>query len=149
MFRPIGLMVHACAFSSSSVEMPGSHSRIRRCYMASDVWITSWRFGCSLQFSTCSQAHGKPLLYKGIGMVYIYIYTCIYIYIAQYPVRWTDQTALHFTAQTSSFRHQLDFFGIIQPRLLRANTVYSLTFPPLSIARYSFIQLSDLQDRHI
>ena len=34
---------------------------------------------------------------------------CI-LYIAQYPVHWTTQFALHFTPlQTCSFRHQLDF----------------------------------------
>ena len=33
-------------------------------------------------------------------------------YIAQYPVRWTAQSALHFTPwQPCSFRHQLDFSG--------------------------------------
>ena len=33
-------------------------------------------------------------------------------YIAQYPVRWTAQSALHFTPwQTCSFRHQLNFCG--------------------------------------
>ena len=33
-------------------------------------------------------------------------------YIAQYPVRWTAQTAVHVTPwQTCSFRHQLDVSG--------------------------------------
>ena len=37
-------------------------------------------------------------------------------YIAQYPVRWTSQSALHFTTwQTRSFRHQLDLPGIETP----------------------------------
>ena len=32
-------------------------------------------------------------------------------YIAQFPVLWTAQSALHFTPQTCSFRHQLGFSG--------------------------------------
>ena len=68
-------------------------------------------------------------------------------YIAQYPVRWTAQSALHFCLpwQTCSFRHQLGFSGKHSRarQQLRAKAK-SLTFPPLSIARYSFIQLSQL-----
>ena len=67
-------------------------------------------------------------------------------YIAQYPVRWTAQSALHFCppCQTCSFRHQLGFSGKhSSDAALRAKTK-SLTCPPLSIARYSFIQLSQL-----
>ena len=46
--------------------------------------------------------------------------------------------------QTCSFRHQLGFSGkrSIARQQLRAKAK-SLTFPPLSIARYSFIQLSE------
>ena len=63
-----------------------------------------------------------------------------------YPVRWTAQSALHFCTpwQTCSFRHQLGFSGKhSSDAALRAKT-NSLTCPPLSIARYSFIQLSQL-----
>ena len=56
---------------------------------------------------------------KGKGYVF---------YIAQYPVRWTVQSALHFLPSLTDIP-------------LRAKTK-CLTFPPLSIARYSFIQLS-------
>ena len=48
--------------------------------------------------------------------------TCMF-YIAQYPVRWTAQSPLHW--QTCSFQHQ----------------DYLLTLPPLSIARYTCIHL--------
>ena len=66
-------------------------------------------------------------------------------YIAQYPVRWTAQNALHFTPwQTCSFRHQLGFSGTHSAMLQLLCKYYSLTFPPLSIARYSFIQLRQL-----
>ena len=49
--------------------------------------------------------------------------------------------------QTCSFRQQLDYSGkqVATQQLL--HEVYSPTFPPLSIARYSFIQLSDLRRR--
>ena len=62
-------------------------------------------------------------------------------YIVPYPVRWTAQSALHFTPwQTCSFRHQLGFSG----KQLCVKTIYSLIFPPPSIAGYSFIQLGKL-----
>ena len=52
-------------------------------------------------------------------------------YIAQYPVCWTTQSALHFTPrQTCSFRQQLYLSG--------KNSA------TLSIAGYLFIQLSEL-----
>ena len=68
-------------------------------------------------------------------------------YIAQHTVRWTAQTqsALYFTPwQNRSFRHQLDFSGKHSSRAANTRENYSLTFPPLSIARYSFIRLSEL-----
>ena len=61
-------------------------------------------------------------------------------YIAQYPVRWTAQSALHFLPFLA------DLFiptSILATQQLRAKTK-SLTFPPLSIARYSFKQRSQL-----
>ena len=80
--------------------------------------------------------HHKWKINKGKGSFYI----------AQYPVRWTAQSALHFFPpwQTCSFRHQLGFSGKhSSDAALRAKTK-SLTCPPLSIARYSFVQLSQL-----
>ena len=67
-------------------------------------------------------------------------------YIAQYPVRRTAQSAVHFPPpwQTCSFRHQLGFSGKHSSHAAITPTTKSLTFPPLSIARYSFIQLSQL-----
>ena len=64
-------------------------------------------------------------------------------YIAQYPVRWTAQSASHFLPPLA------DLFIPTPTRLLREARqklrakAKSLTFPPLSIARYSFIQLSE------
>ena len=66
-------------------------------------------------------------------------------YIGQYPVRWTAQSALHFTPwQTCSFRHQLDVSGKHSGHAAIRREDYSLTFPPLYVARFSFIQLSEL-----
>ena len=68
-------------------------------------------------------------------------------YIAQYPVLRTVQSALHFTSLT-------DLFTQIPSRLLWEASSHMLqlmrggcsyTYPPLSIARYSFIQLSELE----
>ena len=70
-------------------------------------------------------------------------------YIAQYPVRWTAQSVLNSRApwQTCSFRHQLDFSGKHFSHGAITRNDYSLTYPPMSIARYSFIQLSELGRR--
>ena len=68
-------------------------------------------------------------------------------YIAQYPVLGTVQNALHFTSLT-------DLFTQTPSRLLWEASSHMLqlmhegcsyTYPPLSIARYSFIQLSELE----
>ena len=65
----------------------------------------------------------------------------------QYPVLWTIQSALHFT----SLR---DLFTQTPSRLLWEASSHMLqlmregcsyTYPPLSIVRYSFIQLSELE----
>ena len=66
-------------------------------------------------------------------------------HVPKYPVRWTAQSTLHFTPwQTCSFRHQVDFSGKHSAMLQLLHEDYSLTFPPLSITRYSSIQLSEL-----
>ena len=68
-------------------------------------------------------------------------------YIVQYPVLRTAQSALHFTSLT-------DLFTQTPSRLLWEASSHMLqlmregcsyTYPPLSTARYSFIQLSDLE----
>ena len=71
------------------------------------------------------------------------------VYVAQYPVRWTVQIALHFTPwQTCSFRHQLAFSWKHSSHAAITSEDYSLIFPPLSIiAKYSFIQLIRLRRR--
>ena len=62
-------------------------------------------------------------------------------YIAQYPVLGTVQSTLHFTSLTDLFTHT-------PSRLLweaSSQEGCSYTYPPLSIARYSCIQLSELE----
>ena len=49
--------------------------------------------------------------------------------------------------QTRSFRHQLDSSGKHSTHTAITREDYSLTFPPPSISRYSFIQLSELGRR--
>ena len=68
-------------------------------------------------------------------------------YIAQYPVLRTAQSALHFTSLT-------DLFTQIPSRLLWEASSHmregcSYTYPPLSIVRYSFKQLSELEQCRI
>ena len=59
-------------------------------------------------------------------------------YIAQYPVRWAAQTAIHVwpSWQTCSFRHQLCLSVKHSSHAAITPTTESFTFPPLSIARY-------------
>ena len=67
----------------------------------------------------------------------------------QYPVRWTAQSALHFLPSLADLfiptptRLLCSPGSILAMQQLRAKTK-SLTCPPLSISRYSFIQLSQL-----
>ena len=72
-------------------------------------------------------------------------------YIVQYPVLRTIQSALHFTSLT-------DLFTQTPSRLLweASNHMLQLmregcsyTYPLLSIARYSFIQLSELEQYRV
>ena len=63
-------------------------------------------------------------------------------YIAQYPVRWIAQSALHFLPSLTDLFIPTPFSAspgsILAMQQLRATTK-SLIFPPLCIARYSFI----------
>ena len=66
-------------------------------------------------------------------------------YIAQYPVRWTAQSALHILPSLTNLFIPTPFSAspgsILAMQQLRSTTK-SLIFAPLSIVRYSFIQLS-------
>ena len=68
-------------------------------------------------------------------------------YIAQYPVLRTAQSALHFTSLTDLFTHTpsrlLWEASSHMLQLMREGCSY--THPPLYVARYSFIQLSELE----
>ena len=69
-------------------------------------------------------------------------------YKALYPVRWTAQSALHLSSPgrpVHSDTNSASLGSILAMPHLRND--YSLTRPPLSIARYSFIQLSRLRRR--
>ena len=72
----------------------------------------------------------------GLGKVQVHLFHALVglqqrvkvcFYIAQYPVRWTAQSALHFTTwQTCSFRHQLGFSGKHSSHAaLRAKNIHS------------------------
>ena len=74
----------------------------------------------------------------------------VWFYIALYPVRWTAQSALPFPPLADLFiptPFSASLGSILAMQQLRND--YSLTFPPLSIARYSFIQLSRLRRREV
>ena len=87
-------------------------------------------------------------------MYYYYWYdvlkVMVWFYIALYPVHWTAQSALHFPPLADLFiptPFSASLGSILAMQQLRND--YSLTFPPLSIARYSFIQLSRLRRREV
>ena len=68
-------------------------------------------------------------------------------YIAQYPVLRTVQSALRFTSLTDLFTQTpsrlLWEASCHMLQLMREDCSY--TYPPLSIGRYSFVQLSELE----
>ena len=67
------------------------------------------------------------------------------MFLVQYPVRWTAQGALHVTSSgrpVHSDTNSPSLGSILAMQQLRND--YSLTFPPLYIARYPFKQLSQL-----
>ena len=71
-------------------------------------------------------------------------------YIAQYPVRCTAQSALHFYSPgipAHSDTNSAALGSILDMQQLHND--YSLTCPPLSIVRNSFIQLSELRRREV
>ena len=68
-------------------------------------------------------------------------------YIAQYPVLRTIQSTLHFTSLTDLFTQSPSqlLWEASSHMLQLLHEGCSYTYPPLSIARYSFIQLSELE----
>ena len=71
-------------------------------------------------------------------------------YIAQYPVLRTAQSALHFTSLTDLFtqtpsRLLWEASSHMLQLMCEGCSTCSYTYPSLPIARYSFIQLSELE----
>ena len=64
--------------------------------------------------------------------------------IAQYPVLRIAQSALHFTSLADLFNRTLSQILCETSTAINCNGCW-YTYPPLSIARYSFIQLSELK----
>ena len=81
--------------------------------------------------------YGKTIhLFMGL------LFKTVSCYIAHCPVLVTAQSALHFTP--CSFQRHFDSSGKHSPMLQLLSEDYSFRYPPQSIARYSFIQLSEL-----
>ena len=68
-------------------------------------------------------------------------------YIVQYPVLRTVKSALHFTSLTDLFTQTPSrlLWEASSHMLQLMRKGYSYTYPPLFIAMYSFIQLSELE----
>ena len=69
-------------------------------------------------------------------------------YIERYPVIGTRQRALH-TLADMSFQGHFNFSGKLSATQQLLHEDYSFTHPPLFVARYSFIQLSELWQRGV
>ena len=120
------------------------------CVRSSSGWVRpAFSLQCSLvvlpRVSECALGQwAKPIRYLACKKVKVSFY------IALYPVRWTAQSALHFPPLADLFiptPFSASLGSILAMQQLRND--YSLTFPPLSIARYSFIQLSRLRRREV
>ena len=112
--------------------------RVFVCYLPRSS-LHSVRFG---QLLRCAHQHI-------VNIMKVYMEK-VWFYIALYPVRWTAQSALHFPPLADLFiptPFSASLGSILAMQQLRND--YSLTFPPLSIARYSFIQLSRLRRREV
>ena len=73
---------------------------------------------------------------------------CMFLYSAvSSQLDHSKRFTLFLPWQTCSFRHQLDFSGKHSSDAAITREDYSLTFPPPSTARCSFIQLSELRHR--
>ena len=91
--------------------------------------------------------NAMPIIWR----MFVYMYCIIKVkassYIAQYPVPRTVQSALHFTSLTDLFTQSpsrlLWEASSHMLQLMREGCSY--TYTPLSIVRYSFIQLSELE----
>ena len=93
-----------------------------------------------------------PIAYFLCVCVRACMHVCVYVKkasscVAQYPVLRTIQSAIHFTSLTDAFT-QTPFRLLWEAsshmvQLMREGCSY--TYPPLSIVRYSFIQLSELE----
>ena len=108
--------------------------------------------GCMLYRSPVSKffVEGSSTDIVSGVLVLLSIVCMVWFYIALYPVRWTAQSALHFPLLADLFipsPFSASLGSILAMQQLRND--YSLTFPPLSIARYSFIQLSRLRRREV
>ena len=77
--------------------------------------------------------------------------TLVSSYIAQYPVLGTVQSTLHFTSLTDLFTQTPSWLLLEASshmlQLMREGCSY--TYPPLSIVRYSFTQLSELEQYRV
>ena len=70
---------------------------------------------------------------------------CMFLYSAiSSPLDHSKRFTLFLPWQTCSFRYQLGFSGKHSSQAAITCNDYSLTFPPMSIARYSCLQLSEL-----
>ena len=71
------------------------------------------------------------------------------LYSTTYPVRWTGQSALHFTrCQTYSFRHKLNFSGVNNKFLLHRSAWFALycEYQTANVRRKQIQLLSDSKD---
>ena len=85
-----------------------------------------------MDYRCCEHAHSK---YKKV---------MVSSYVAQYPVLRIAQSAVHFNPwQICSIEFHFDFY--VKHATINAQKLFPNKHPPLSTARYSFIQLNELE----
>ena len=111
-------------------------------------FLKTWAEQCMCY--NCVAKDNFPIMMFEMGNNLVFYYYLVLkkkgsFYIAQYPVRWTAQSALHLLPSLTDLFIPTPFSaspGSILAMQQLCATTKSLTFPPHSIARYSFIQMS-------
>ena len=90
-----------------------------------------------VKVKACSNIGFYGDYFANSGIMIVKVKACSNI--AQHPVLGTVQSALHFTPwQTCSFQCHLDFSGKHSDTLQSLHEDYSFTYPPSSVASFSF-----------
>ena len=94
--------------------------------------------------STYAKTHRQSIRMTYNARSFRWIKVKVVYSVVSSPLDRSKRFTLFLPWQTCSLRHQLGFSRKHSSYAAITRNDYSLTFPPLSIARYSFIQLGEL-----